>query len=87
MGVGKLYNFNDEFIVNVSYQFHNESKANWWGELVPTEYRQLCDGDGYVIELLDGRRGSCFLKRRINRAVNGVPPLYYYHFKGRGPLK
>ena len=48
---------------------------------------RLSDGDGYVIELLDGRRGWCSLKKRVNRAVHGIPPLYHYHFRGHGMLK
>ena len=88
MGKGKLYNFDSgEFIVDVDYQFLDESEARWWGELVPTEYRRLVDGDGYLLELCDGRRGRCLLRRRINRAVSGIPPLYHYYFSGRGLFK
>ena len=54
MGIGKLYFENDEFIVNVNYQFHSESQASWWGELIPTEYRRLSDGDGYVLSQKKG---------------------------------
>ena len=87
MAVGKLYFNSGEFIVNVDYQFHDESQVSWWGELVPTEYRRLSDGEGYVIELKDGRRGRCSLKKRVNRAVSGTPPLYYYYFRGRGQFE
>jgi hypothetical protein len=87
VGIGKLYFENNEFIVNVNYQFHSESQTNWWGELIPTEYRRLNDGDGYVIELKDGRRGRCSLRKRVNRAVSGTPPLYHYQFRGRGRLE
>ena len=88
MDVGKLYKFNDEFIANVNYQFIDKSEASWWGELVPEAYSKLLsDSEGYIIELEDGRRGRCSLKRRVNRAVRGVPPIYYYYFRGGGPLK
>ena len=87
MGEGKLYKSDKEFIVNVDYQFHDESDVGWWGELVPTEYTgRLRDGEGFVLELEDGRRGYCSLRRRINRAVSGVPPIYHYTFRGRGPI-
>ncbi len=86
MDTGKLYKF-DEFIVNVNYQLYDKSGTTWWGELVLTEYRNVSDGDGYAIELQDGRRGHCSLKKRVNRAVNGVPPLYHYQFRGYGTLK
>ncbi len=88
MDIGKLYRLGgDEFIVKVDYQFHDQSPVSWWGELVPKEYRRLSDGDGYIIELEDGRKGRCSLRKRVNRAVSGIPPLYHYQFKGRGQLE
>jgi hypothetical protein len=86
--IGKLYRLGgDEFIVKVDYRFHDESPVSWWGELVPKEYRRLSDGDGYILELEDGRKGRCSLRKRVNRAVSGIPPLYHYQFKGRGQLE
>jgi hypothetical protein len=89
MAAGKLYKSGSggEFIANVNYRFHDESETRWWGELMLTEYKRVGDGAGYVIELEDGRRGNCSLRKRVNRAVSGVPPLYRYHFKGRGRLE
>ena len=87
MGIGKLYKPNNEFIVDVSYHFHDDSETSWWGELVPTEYKRLNDDDVYLIELEDGRKGKCAIRKNVNKAVIGVPPLYYYHFKGRSQLK
>ena len=87
MGIGKLYKASDEFIVNVNYQFHDDSESGWWGELVPTEYRRFGDGDDYVIELEDGRKGRCSLKKRVNLATSSVPPIYHYYFRGLGILK
>ena len=87
VGSGKLYRFDNEFIVNVNYQFYDEAGAGWWGELVPAEYKPLTDGGGYIIELQDGLRGSCSLRKRVNRAVSGTPPIYHYHFRGSGLLK
>ena len=88
MDIGKLYRLGgDEFIVKVDYRFHDESPVSWWGELVPKEYRRLSDGDGYILELEDGRKGRCSLRKRVNRAVSGTPPLYHYQFKGRGQLE
>ena len=87
MGRGKLYDYKDEFIVDVDYTFHDYSEIGWWGELVPKEYRLLADGNRYTIELADGRRGPCSLHRRVNRAVMGVPPLYVYNFRGRGLIR
>ena len=82
MSRGKLYSSNDEqFVANVNYQFYDKSPTNLWGELTFSEYRLVHDGAGYVIELEDGHKRQCHLKRRINRAVTGVPPRYVYHFK------
>ena len=76
MADGKLYSFGGkEAIVRVDYRFYDESPASWWGELVPKEYRRLSDGDGYLIELEDGRRGRCSLRKRVNRAV-AAPPRF-----------
>ncbi len=88
MAIGKLYNSHDgQFLAGVEYRFYDESPQNWWGELTLTEYRRLKDGDGFVIELADGRQGRCFLKKRVNKAVQGLLPLYCYHFKGNEELK
>ncbi len=86
-GTGKIYRADNEFIVDVKYQFYDDSEYGWWGELVPTEYRRIIEGGGFVIELEDGRKGTCSLRKRVNRAVSGTPPLYHYHFRGSGRLK
>ena len=87
MTIGKLYSYDDEFTIEVDYILHERSEQGWWGELTLTEYRRLSDGDGYLIILNDGRKGRCFLKKRINKAVHGLLPLYCYHFRGNGPLE
>jgi len=82
---GRLYQgVNDEFIANVNYQFQHEQDHRWWGELTLVEYRQIKDGGGYTIELEDGRRCRCAMKKRVNRAVTSLPPRYVYHFSGSG---
>ena len=89
MAIGRLYftESNEEQLVGyVDYRLQSESSTSWWGELVLIEYKPLKDGD-YIIELDDGRKGICRLKKRVNRAVSGVPPHYVYHFSGARPLK
>lgn len=86
MGTGKLYDYDGQFLAEVDYKFFDESQ-NWWGEFILTEFRRLKDGDGYIIVMEDGRRGRCFLRRKVNRAVYGLSPLYCYTFKGNGELK
>ena len=88
MAIGKLYTVDgEEFVAEVSYQFHGESPASWWGELILTDYQRISDGQSYILELEDKRKGRCYLKKRVNRAVSGVPPRYIYHFTGTTPLE
>ena len=88
MPTGRLYHaVNDEFIANVSYQFQHEEDHTWWGELTLIEYTQIKDGGGYSIELEDGRRSRCALKKRVNRAVTSLPPRYVFHFSGSGKFE
>ena len=88
MATGKLYKSGSgEFVANVDYRFYDKSEMGWWGELVLTEYKRPDESAPYVIELEDGRRGKCSLRKRVNRAVSGVPPLYRYQFRGRGRLE
>ncbi len=88
MAIGKLYlDDGEQPIGEVDYQLYDESLTGWWGELVLTEYRRMSDGNGYILELGDGRRGRCSLKKRVNKAVSGLQPLYYYRFQGLEMLK
>jgi hypothetical protein len=87
LSTGKLYRLsNNELISEVNYQFQNETDTSWWGELVLIDYIRLDDGDNYIIELEDARRGKVRLRKRVNRAVSGVPPRYVYQFTGITPL-
>ncbi len=88
MAIGKLIKDSDQQLaMEVEYRFQNESPTNWWGELMLMEYSRISDGSGYILELEDTRRGRCSIRKRVNRAVSGVPPRYVYHFSGMGPLK
>ena len=83
MATGKLYqSIDDQFIAEVSYQFQHDDPQRWWGELMLVDYVRVKDGSGYVIELEDGRKSRCSLKKRVNRAVTSLPPRYVYHFSG-----
>lgn len=87
MSTGKLFRLsNNELISEVNYQFQNETDTSWWGELVLIDYIRIDDGDNYIIELEDARRGKVRLRKRVNRAVSGVPPRYVYQFTGITPL-
>jgi len=81
--IGRLYRHSDNaFITEVNYQFQDKSPTGWWGELTLTDYKRTNDNDIYIIELADLRRGRCHLRKRVNRAVSGVPPRYVYQFTG-----
>ena len=88
MSIGKLYRSSDnQFVAEVNYQFHDESATSWWGELTLTDYVRIDDRERYLIELEDMRKGKCHLRKRVNRAVSGVPPRYVYQFNGTGALE
>ena len=88
MALGKLYNGNnDELLVGVDYRLFDETNDNWWGELTLTDYKLLTDGNGYILELKDGRKGRCALTRKVNKAVSGPLPLHCFRFRGSGELQ
>jgi len=86
--IGKLYrHIDNEFITEVNYQLQDESATGWWGELTLTDYKKVNENDIHVIELADRRWGRCRLRKRVNRAVSGVPPRYVYQFTGTSSLE
>jgi len=91
-GDGKLYDvYNDRFISIVNYKIYEEQSmgdtiGKWSGELTLADSINIPDGRRYVIELEDGRKGRCTLRRRINRAVSMVPLRYFYLILGVGEL-
>jgi hypothetical protein len=88
MASGRLFHaFTGELVMGVDYRLFDETPNNWWGELTLADYKRISDGDGYLIELADGRKGRCFLTKKVNKAVSGLLPLYCYRFRGNGELK
>ncbi len=88
MSIGGLYRISDNKLVSkVNYKLHDEAATNWWGELTLIDYMRLNEREEYIIKLEDKRKGKCRLKKRVNRAVSGIPPRYIYHFDGTSPLK
>lgn len=86
MAEGKLYSYDGQFVSVVNYRCFDESQHNWWGELTLSEYKKIKDGDGYYLVFEDGRYGRCFLKKKVNKAVFGLTPLFCYAFRGNGEL-
>ena len=89
MGIGRLYRTSDnKLVTKVNYQlFHHEAATNWWGELTPIDNVRFSEGDWFIIELEDKRKSRCHLKKRVNRAVSGIPARYIYHVTGFSPLE
>jgi len=88
VSTGRLYQSLDgKFIAEVNYTFQHEEEHRWWGELTLVDYVRVKDGGGYIIELEDGRRGECFIKKIVNRVMPTVPPIYNYYFRGSGRLE
>jgi len=88
VSIGRLYRFSDKKLVaKVNYQMQDESATGWWGELTLTDYMNINENESYIIKLDDKRKGRCRLKKRVNRAVSGVPPRYIYRFTGGSPLE
>ena len=91
-GKGTVYDSHTgEVISTVSYHIHEEltndgAIKKWWGELTLTDSIQIPNGDKYIIELEDKRKGKCSLQRRVNRAVILVPPRYIFLLRGTGTL-
>ena len=84
MSIGKLYRLSDnQFVADVDYQlFMHQAATNWWGELTFRDYARLGEGDMFMIELEDKRKSKCHLKKKVNRAVSGLPSRYIYHVTG-----
>jgi hypothetical protein len=87
MSLGKLYDSNGQKIAEVNYKYFNGISQNWWGEFTLTDYQKIKEGGSYVIEMEDGKKGRCYLKKKVNRAVYGLTPLFCYVFNGNGKLE
>ncbi len=88
MSIGGLYRTSDNKLVSkVNYQLHDVSETNWWGELTLVDYMRINEREGYIIKLEDKRKSKCHLKKRVNRAVSGIPARYIYHVTGFSPLE
>ena len=92
-GKGKLYELNGSKVIStVTYQIHEEKSSmgrafkKWWGELTIDDGIRIQDGDKYIIELEDNRKGRCSLRRRVNKAVILVPPRFFFLLQGTSPL-
>ncbi len=90
-GRGTLYReFEEQPVSAVSYQLQEESASEvvrWWGEFTFVDNVNIGESAHCVIELEDGRRGRCHIRKLINRVIRGVPPRFVYHFTGTDTLR
>ena len=90
-GVGKLYRIGEEkAFASVNYQIRESMSSfssQWSGEVILRDEVSIGEGGWYLIELEDGSRGKCVLKRMVNRATSSVPPRFVYRLTGSGALK
>ena len=81
--VGALYMSNGEQLVSdVDYRLYDDSSMRLWGELRPSDFGRIDEGQAYIIELEDKRKCRCQLKKKVNAAVGVVPGSFVYTFKG-----
>jgi len=90
-GRGKLYRIGSEqFLSDIDYKLYQDltvESERWWGEFYLDRGVKIEEEDGYVIELEDGCKGRCYLKKLVNRVLPGIPAKSVYRVNGSSPLK
>lgn len=90
-GRGKLYRIGSEQLVSdVDYRLYQDSAlepARWWGEFYLDRSIKIGEEDGYIMELEDGCKGWCYVKKLVNRVLPGIPARYVYRVNGASPLE
>ncbi len=89
MGTGKLYRLNDnQSMADIDYQLYQRRESTEWSsELTLSSSLKISESEIYVIELEDGLKFPCKLRRKVNRAVSGIPPRYTYHATSLGRIE
>jgi hypothetical protein len=91
-GTGKLYRGAEtepfatvkySLLVDVSPKTGNHS---WSGECILTKKDVIREGEMLTLELETGHRGNCSLRKKVNKAVMGLPVRFFYHISGLGNL-
>jgi hypothetical protein len=92
-GRGKLYLIvggSEQFVSDIDHKLYQEVDVEverWWGECYIDRGVKISEEEGYVVELSDGCRGHCFVKKLVNRVLPGIPARNVYRINGVGPLK
>jgi len=90
-GKGKLYLIGSEqFISDIDYRLYQDldvEAARWWGEFYLDRSIKISEEDGYIMELEDGCKGRCYVKKLVNKVLPGIPARNVYRVNGASPLK
>ena len=89
MGTGKLYRLNaNQFMADINYQlYQGRESTEWSAELALPSSLKINDNEILIIKLEDGRKCLCKLRKKVNRAVSGVPPCFIYHVTSLGRIE
>ena len=90
-GRGKLYRIGSEQLISdIDYKLYQDlaiEPKRWWGEFYLDRGVMSSEEGGYIMELGDGCRGRCFVRKLVNRVLPGIPAQYVYRVNGVGLLK
>ena len=91
-GRGKLYlvGSSEQFLSDIDYKLYQDAAAEparWWGECYLDRSVKISEKEGYIMELGDGCRGRCFVRKLVNRVLPGIPARNVYRVNGVGLLK
>ena len=87
-GTGSLRAAGDKKLVtNITYQLWEKpptehAPGEWWGNFT---LDHIINSGEYIIELEDGRKGTCSIRANIQR-VRGLGNIYRYNCQGSGLL-
>lgn len=89
MGTGKLYRLNDnQFMADIDYQlYQGRESTEWSAELALPSSLKINNNEIFIIKLEDGLKFLCKLRKKVNRAVSGIPPRYTYHAMSLGRIE
>jgi hypothetical protein len=90
-GRGKLFQVGSEQLVSdIDYKLYQDlavEATRWWGEFSLVIRIKINEDDGYIMELEDGHKGRCYVKRLVNRVLSGIPARYVYRANGISPFE
>ena len=87
-GKGKIYDINENYIDEVTYDIYDRSSSEsfiveWQGEITPGN--GIMPVGNHIIELDDGRRGACIISIKATSSFGLV--VDRYNVEGISPLK